>query len=357
MLYPKIRIDCEVTNRCNADCNFCPRDMTPHQGLMEPEVFEQTLARTIELRDGAAKQAGLPVDVVLCGLGEPLLNRHCFDYVRQVREAGMQCSFSSNGALLDEKKARRLLDAGVNEISFNVGDKGADYEAIYSLRWDKTFENVVRFAEMAKGQCDVTMILVDHRRDPAHIREMEDFWREHGITATFSFPVINRGGSLFVEGDDFDANRLERLLPEVAAKTKAAPLCAIPFYGVFVGYDGQLYLCCSDWQKKTAMGSVFDKAFMDVMAEKIEYVRTRTPVCHGCTMDPLNRVAGVQKAVEDGEVGRWDYGIALADAVKQYDGVDKLLRKFEIDPPESIELPREEPEPTHRRLPIVAVDR
>ena len=33
-------IDMEVTNRCNAKCHFCPRDRTPHQGLMPAEVFE-----------------------------------------------------------------------------------------------------------------------------------------------------------------------------------------------------------------------------------------------------------------------------------------------------------------------------
>ena len=32
-------VDIEPTNRCNAKCYFCPRDATPHQGLMTPEVF------------------------------------------------------------------------------------------------------------------------------------------------------------------------------------------------------------------------------------------------------------------------------------------------------------------------------
>ena len=35
-------IDIEITNRCNAKCHFCPRDATPHQGLMTTEVFDQT---------------------------------------------------------------------------------------------------------------------------------------------------------------------------------------------------------------------------------------------------------------------------------------------------------------------------
>ena len=47
-------IDIELTNRCNAKCHFCPRDQTPHQGLMSPEVFEQALHRAVEYRDADA---------------------------------------------------------------------------------------------------------------------------------------------------------------------------------------------------------------------------------------------------------------------------------------------------------------
>ena len=39
MQLPFLNLDIEPTNRCNANCYFCPRDQTPHQGLMSPEVF------------------------------------------------------------------------------------------------------------------------------------------------------------------------------------------------------------------------------------------------------------------------------------------------------------------------------
>jgi hypothetical protein len=39
-----LTIDIELTNNCNAACSFCPRDATPHEGLMRPEVFERSFA-------------------------------------------------------------------------------------------------------------------------------------------------------------------------------------------------------------------------------------------------------------------------------------------------------------------------
>ncbi len=40
-----LTIDIEITNRCNATCHFCPRDATPHQGIMSVETFDKALAR------------------------------------------------------------------------------------------------------------------------------------------------------------------------------------------------------------------------------------------------------------------------------------------------------------------------
>ena len=99
-------IDIEPTNRCNAKCHFCPRDQTPHQGLMSPEVFAQSLRRAAEYRDLALEKLGEDVGISLCGLGEPLLNRHTPEFVRQARDAGFEVAMSSNGALLNEDRGR-----------------------------------------------------------------------------------------------------------------------------------------------------------------------------------------------------------------------------------------------------------
>ncbi len=67
---PFVTIDIELTNRCNAKCYFCPRDQTPHQGLMSAEVFDQALVRAIEFREACKELHGRDdVRISLCGLG------------------------------------------------------------------------------------------------------------------------------------------------------------------------------------------------------------------------------------------------------------------------------------------------
>src|SRR4051794_14695257 len=162
MILDFISIDIEPTNRCNASCYFCPRDQTPHQGLMKPETFDQALARAIEFRPFANEKLSRQVKISLCGLGEPLLNKHTVSWVEKVREAGFDCAMASNGALLTEEVAERLLAAGLTSIQINVGEQGDEYEDIYKLSWDRTLQNVVRFNELAKGSCHTQIVLVNH---------------------------------------------------------------------------------------------------------------------------------------------------------------------------------------------------
>jgi MoaA/NifB/PqqE/SkfB family radical SAM enzyme len=299
-------IDIEITNRCNAKCYFCPRDQTPHQGLMSTEVFERSLSRAIEFRGAAVEILGTDVSVSLCGLGEPLLNRHAAGFVRQVREAGFPCTMSSNGALLTEKRAAALLDAGLQTIYLNVGEHDDDYERIYELPFEKTSANVERFAAMAEGRCEVYIVLVDHRRDREHLEHMRDYWGERGITRFQEFDIINRGGALFVDHMQFESlPQLEQARRKFLDQEEI-PLCGAPFGYLFVGYDGQYYLCCSDWKKEVPLGSVFDTSFLDVTRQKLHHVATREPVCKTCNLDPINLITDELRALDEGELDGLD---------------------------------------------------
>jgi MoaA/NifB/PqqE/SkfB family radical SAM enzyme len=306
-----IQIDFEATNRCNASCYFCPRDMTPHQGMMDPPVFEKSLERAIELRDTVVqpKLDAQEVHIALCGLGEPLLNKHLADYVRQVRDAGFYCSVSSNGALLDERRGAQLIEAGLNRIDLNVGDTGDVYEDVYKLPWETTRDNVVRFNEMAQGtDCQVQVVLVLHHdvddiaKKNAHGHKMVKFWRRYGIKHFMPFNVMNRGGALSVDHMQYEQYaEVEDARSRLAARG-AEPLCMAPFMFIFIGYDGQYYLCCSDWKKETPMGSVFDGSIEGVYGAKLEFVMSRETVCASCNLDPLNRLADEIRAANRGQI-------------------------------------------------------
>lgn len=336
----KYSVDIEVTNRCNAKCHFCPRDRTPHQGLLQPDVFDLALARAVEYRQVCNDLLHTDVGVSLCGLGEPLLNKHVFDYTRQVREAGLDVTMSSNASLLDEAKGRALLDAGLQKIFVNIGEEGPDYEDIYGLPWERTLENILRFNELSAGACEITMVLVDHRSDPDHIAHMQEFWADHGLTMSVSYEVMNRGGSLFVDHMQYESFGELHEARQLLAERVGTPLCGAPFAFLFIGYDGQYYLCCSDWEKQAPMGHVADISFLEITEAKLRHIATREPVCRTCNLDPVNRLTEALRAERQGVAAAGSSTDLLAQLVADNAVVEDAVNRLGFAVPEPSGEPR-----------------
>ncbi len=306
---------------------------------MTAEVFAQTLQRATELRS----QLGADFPIQLCGLGEPLINPLTPSFVRQIREAGFECGLSSNASLLDEKRGRALLDAGLQSIHINVGEEGSDYESVYKLPFQRTRDNVLRFFEMAGKQCRVDIVLVDYKRDPAHRHRMTEYWRSFGLKRFMYFDLINRGGALFVDDMLYQGYPETAQARELLRQRGIRPACAAPFVFLFVGYNGQYYLCCSDWKKEAPLGSVFDTSFVEITKRKFDHVASREPVCKKCNLDPINELTGVLRQIKSGsepDRTRDELLESIATRSKFVDGVVAELAAAEANSPKSVERPR-----------------
>jgi hypothetical protein len=78
--------------------------------------------------------------------------------------------------------------------------------------------------------------------------KMKRFWQERGIELFHPFEVMNRGGALFVDEMQY-ASYPEQIEAMALFEARGAePVCPAPFILLFIGYDGQCYLCCSDWR-------------------------------------------------------------------------------------------------------------
>jgi MoaA/NifB/PqqE/SkfB family radical SAM enzyme len=345
-------IDLEVTNRCNASCHFCPRDRTPHQGLMSLETFEQSLIRAQEYRDqvtAAVAPEPVEVEISLCGLGEPLLNKLTPEFARRVRDAGFSCAVSSNGALLDERRGREIIDAGVRVIYLNIGDIGQAYEDVYKLPFEKTRDNIVRFNELSQGQVEVCIVLVDYKADAAHLKEMRDYWGQYGISTFQEFEIMNRGGSLFVDHMQYETFPEQVEAEQMLRAGGETPLCGAPFAYLFVGYDANYYLCCSDWEKRAPLGSVFDGSFLDVTAAKLAHTIDRQAVCRTCNLDPINKLTETLQGVSAGQIDR-----SVADeAAESYRTVSRAIADALEQMQPGVRAAIDRPVPSRRLIPVV----
>jgi hypothetical protein len=99
----------------------------------------------------------------------------------------------------------------------------------------------------------------------------------------------------------------EQMLPELARAQamldarEGEAICGNPFYQAFFGYDGYVYLCCADWEKRAPLGTVHDTSAIMALSDRLHAVRTREPICKTCNHDSLNHLAGEIRAADEGD--------------------------------------------------------
>lgn len=105
----------EPTLRCNANCIMCPRTMAQRPvGDMEFGLYARIVAEMAE--KGPVKVVNYHKD------GEPLLHPRLEDMIALAKRVGA-CEFThfnTNALALDEERARKLLDCGIDDITMSI---------------------------------------------------------------------------------------------------------------------------------------------------------------------------------------------------------------------------------------------
>lgn len=133
--YSPTNVQIEPTTRCNLKCNFCELTYWKEQGIdLEFAKLKQIIERLPSLKS-----------IILTGLGEPLMNQSYIDFLEFAKRRGLRVIFFDNFTLLTEKKAKRMIDMGVDEIVLSLD--GATKETYEGIRVGANFDKVVRHAK------------------------------------------------------------------------------------------------------------------------------------------------------------------------------------------------------------------
>lgn len=277
-------LDIELTNRCNAYCNFCPRDKTPQQGFITREVFEKAAQR--------AKEENLVV--MLAGQGESTIHPDFDACIEYLAKENIVFGLTTNASLLTEERAHFLLGKKIMRMTFSAGDIGDDYEEVYGLDFENTLKNIRYFTAQNRdaygGICDIWISLVEHEINYNKREEIKKFWLDQGVNGVFSYRQISRGGAcdngyFFLKSDRFVDESITAMENE-----GVSTLCNLAFTAPFVGWNGQYYVCCSDYEKKVPLGSVFDYSIQEMDVIKLESMEKGNKACLLCNYDPLNGI-------------------------------------------------------------------
>ena len=211
-------------------------------------------------------------------MGEPLLHPRVVEYVGRVAEAGLRPIINTNGALLTPQTAEELMDAGLAMACLNVGEIDEQYEAVYGLPFERTRANVEHFLAAAPGRC----IAGDRPGGPPGRSGPRDL---HAGVLVSSAARVGSCPSASSTGPAPSPSTSRPKPGKPSAPKPAgcsqenggAARCWVPFLYPFIGYDGNYYLCSSDWRKEVNLGNVFEHSLVDLFDEKAERVRDPLP--------------------------------------------------------------------------------
>ncbi|MCG6552158.1 MAG: radical SAM protein [Candidatus Magnetominusculus sp. LBB02] len=134
--YLPLRMDYEVTSRCNFRCVMCMVSERKQGGDMAFESFRRSIDELYGL-----------VEVKLQGLGEPLLNKDIYRMISYAAERFIWSRLTVNGSLLHiNDNYKRLIDSNPGEVQLSID--GATKDVYEKIRRGADFDTVVKNAAM-----------------------------------------------------------------------------------------------------------------------------------------------------------------------------------------------------------------
>jgi radical SAM protein with 4Fe4S-binding SPASM domain len=166
----------EVTLRCNARCVHCYSDSGP--GVCHPG--ELTTEQALSVIDQLA-EAGL-LTLAFSG-GEPLLRADIFTLIERAVAGDLSVNIATNGALINDRLARRLKESGVRGMTVSLDGATAEMHERFR-QVPGLFRRTVRAIEtLARNDLRVVVSFTPTRLNHDHGPEVARLAHELGASA------------------------------------------------------------------------------------------------------------------------------------------------------------------------------
>lgn len=272
------RVTLELTNSCNLNCVFCPRRvMAKHLGFLDIDLAKRLIDEMAE---------HLPVSVVPFFRGEPLLHPNWDEILLYMKQRGLgPIQLTTNATLMDEEVAGKLIDIGVDFVSFSLDTLDVEkYEnARQGANYSQVTENISRLLQMkshvGKKYPEIQISAIDIPQYRDGMNDFVKFWQ----------PKVDRVRIYIEHSQDGHPGSIAEPLPEF---DKRLP-CRKVFTDMVILWDGEVALCNHDWtrEKGQRIGIVAENSIAEVwLSNRYQEIRTLhqngsvddEPLCKHC---------------------------------------------------------------------------
>jgi radical SAM protein with 4Fe4S-binding SPASM domain len=239
------RLWIESTDMCNLKCIMCLNKSVPAEkkGFMDLELYKKIVDEV----------SGYAHDICLSHRGEPLMHPDIFEMIEYAKKKKLYVRLHTNATLLTEEKNRKLLESGLDLISFSFD--GYDKETYEKIRvnanFDETLNNIANLLKMKremKKKSPYTILEVIEF--PEYAQEMNQMKQKK---------IEMKLDSMHI--DEFIIKKLHNWGGDYSLKTgKNNPEnylpCTFPWYASVILWDGTVVPCPQDFLGNYQIGNV-----------------------------------------------------------------------------------------------------
>ena len=246
---------------------MCMRNyLDGEEGCITPEIFKKILDEFV------------PYSLKLNWRGEPMINKGLPYMIQYAKRKGVhEVSFNTNGLLLNKENITQLVNAGLDWIIISVdGATKTTYEKIrVGGDFEKLVKNIILLNTIFGDIPNPPKIRLQICKQPLNEHEIplwENFFRRFASQLRIGHLFNPQGKGLQIGKQPYS--------------------CKQPWQRMTVGWDGEMYVCPSDFLGKVKLGNVKDKSIYDAWhSMEMNYIRKslseggrkHIPLCSQCS--------------------------------------------------------------------------
>jgi radical SAM protein with 4Fe4S-binding SPASM domain len=257
---PVIRI--EPASACNLRCSHCPTGvLAPGGTIMKPSVFARVMSEL--------KKHVPPIRVaVLYHGGEPFLNKHLLDYVREIKALGIPFAKTvTNGMLIRSDMTSPILMSGLDAIEFSLDGESAEENDRVRARCD--FEHVrdvvIRLAAAKRAAGHAIRIFVASTQFRA--ADDRDFNRSAEVPRfleTAFSSVLDCIEFKVTWAVQWPSGRPDKGYDLLRDERPSPSSCSLLDETLSIRADGRVVACCYDLTSESNLGNIMEQSLAEI---------------------------------------------------------------------------------------------
>ena len=211
-------IELSLIDVCNRACSFCPKS----DESIAPNTHQRMTMTLIDKLVADLKKINYEGAFCLCGYGEPMLHKEFYEIINKLGVVG-GVEIITNGDLVNKKTLIKLFESKATKLIISLYDGP---------------EQVIKFKALIK-----------ELNIPEDFVILRDRWYSDKID--YGVKLTNRVGTVSVGNQ-----------PDVKDYTKTK--CFYTAYQMLIDWNGDVFLCPQDWQRRQTMGNIMQSDIFDI---------------------------------------------------------------------------------------------